>query len=222
MRPTIRIAALALTLMPTSVDAQPVAMDEKTRVLIESRIEGWTREIVANPRDYKTLSAIGAAYDSLGHHSEALEFYKRAIAICPTYADAHFGLATTYGFLGRQVEKIAECKEAIRLRPKYAEAHASLGISYGKAGRYPDGIRELKIALDLKLPVTFQADAHFALGLAYASSGQFPAALAEQETLAKLDPERGTELKNVIARILAAALRADYHEVGVDPFPRSV
>jgi tetratricopeptide (TPR) repeat protein len=218
----IRIAALALTLMPTRVDAQPVAMDTQTRMLIESRIEEWRREIIADPRDYKTLSAIGAAYDSLGRYSEALEFYKRAIAIRPTFADAHFGLATTYGFLGKQVEKIAECKEAIRLRPKYAEAHASLGISYGKAGRYPDGIRELKIALGLNLPVTFQADAHFALGLAYASSGQFPAALAEQEALAKLDPERGTELKNVIARILAAALRADYHEVGVDPCPRYV
>jgi hypothetical protein len=54
--------------------------------------------------------------------------------------------------------------------------------------------------------VTFQADAHFALGLAYASSGQFPAALAEQGTLTKLDPERGSELKNIIAKILAAAL----------------
>jgi tetratricopeptide (TPR) repeat protein len=206
MRTMIRIAALALTLMPTRVDAQPVAMDEQTRALIESRIEEWTREILAGPQDYKTLSAIGAAYDSLGRHSEALEFYKRAIAIRPTYADAHFGLATTYGFLGRKVEKIAECKEAIRLRPKYAEAHASLGISYGKAGRYQDGIRELKIALDLKLNVTFQADAHFALGLAYASSGQFPAALAEQEALTKLDPERGSELKRIIAKILAAAL----------------
>jgi tetratricopeptide (TPR) repeat protein len=222
MRTMIRIAALGLTFVPTRMGAQPVAMDEQTRTLIESRIKVWTRETIADPRDYKTLSAIGAAYDSLGRHSEAVEFYKRAIAIRPTYAEAHFGLATTYGFLGRQVEKIAECKEAIRLRPKYAEAHASLGISYGKAGRYPEGIRELKTALDLKLPLTFQADAHFALGLAYASSGQFPAALAEQEALAKLDPERGTELKNVIARILAAALRADYHEAGVDPFPRLV
>ena len=220
MRTTIRILALALTAMPASVDAQPVATDAQTRGLIESRIEEWTRKIVADPRDYKTLSAIGAAHESLGRHSEALEFYKRAIAIHPTYADAHFGLATTYGFLGREVEKIAECKETIRLRPKYAEAHASLGISYGKAGRYPDGIRELKIALDQKLNVTFQADAHFALGLAYASSGQFPAALAEQETLAKLDPERGNELKNLIAKILAAAVRADYN--GVDPFPRYV
>jgi tetratricopeptide (TPR) repeat protein len=216
----IRIAALALTLMPTRVDAQPVAMDEQTRTLIESRIEEWRREIVADPRNYKTLSAIGAGYESLGRHSEALEFYKRAIAIRPTYADAHFGLATTYGFLGREIEKIAECKEAIRLRPKYAEAHASLGISYGKAGRFPEGIRELKIALDLNLPVTLQADAHFALGLAYASSGQFPAALAEQEALAKLDPERGSELKSMIAKILAAALRAGYNEAGVDPLPR--
>jgi tetratricopeptide (TPR) repeat protein len=214
MRTTIRIAALALTLVPTRVDAQPVAMDEQTRTLVESRIKLWTRETIADPRDFKTLSAIGAAYDSLGRHSEALEFYKRAIAIRPTYAEAHFGLATTYGFLGRQVEKVAECKEAIRLRPRFAEAHASLGISYGKAGRYPEGIRELKIALGLNLPVTFQADAHFALGLAYASSGQFPAALAEQEALAKLDPERASELKGVIARILAAALRADYARSG--------
>lgn len=206
MRTMIRIVAFALTVLPTRVDAQPVAMDEQTRTLIESRIEEWAREIVADPQDYKTLSAIGAAYDSLGRHSEALEFYRRAIGIRPTYADAHFGLATTYGFLGRQVEKIAECNEAIRLRPKYAEAHTSLGISYGKAGRYQDAIRELKIALDLKLNVTFQADAHFALGLAYASSGQFPAALAEQGTLTKLNPERGNELKNIIAKILAAAL----------------
>jgi hypothetical protein len=47
MRTMIRIAALALTVMPTRVDAHPVAMDEQTRTLIESRIEEWPRELIA-------------------------------------------------------------------------------------------------------------------------------------------------------------------------------
>jgi hypothetical protein len=55
MRTMIRIVAFALTVMPTRVDAQPVGMDEQARTLIESRIEEWTREIIADAQEYKTL-----------------------------------------------------------------------------------------------------------------------------------------------------------------------
>jgi tetratricopeptide (TPR) repeat protein len=203
---TIPLAAFVLTAISVTALAQPVAIDDQTRRSIEFKIEEWRQEVADHPQDYKTLTAIGTAYGSLGRYSEALEFYGKAIVIRPAYADAHLGLATTYGFLGRPAEKIAECQAAIRLRPKYAEAHESLGISYGRVGRYQDAIRELKTALDLKLTIAQQADAHFALGLAYAFSGQFPAALAEQEALMTLDPKRGGELKEMIARVLAAAL----------------
>jgi len=92
MRTMIRIAALALTVISTRVDAQSVAVDEQTRKLVESKIEEWTQEVIDNPQDYKTLVAIGAAYGSPGRYPEALAFYRRAIVIRPTYADSHLGL----------------------------------------------------------------------------------------------------------------------------------
>ena len=194
---SISIAALAQS---------PGDDDQARRRSVELQIEEWKRQVARNPQDYKVLTAIATAYGSLGRYSESIELYREAIAIRPAFPEAHLGLAITYGFLGRQAEKINECKAAIRLRPKYAEAHESLGISYGRVGRYPEAIRELKTALELDLTVAQQADAHFALGLAYAFSGQFPAALTEQDALMRLDSRRGADLKQMIARVLAAAV----------------
>ena len=209
MRIKPSLALFVLTSISIVALAQSSGDDVQARRSVELQIEEWKRQVAENPQDYKVLAAIATAYGSLGRYSESIELYKEAIAIRPAFPEAHLGLAITYGFLGKQAEKITECRTAIRLRPKYGEAHASLGMSYGRVGRYPEAIRELKTALELDLTAAQQADAHFALGLAYAFSGQFPAALTEEDALGRLDPRRGADLKQMIARVLAVAVGAE-------------
>jgi TolB-like protein/cytochrome c-type biogenesis protein CcmH/NrfG len=69
-------------------------------------------------------------------YRQAKEYFEQAIALDPTYAPAHAGLADAYQFLAQGVQDRKEnferakkaCQRALALDPNLPEAHASLGL----------------------------------------------------------------------------------------------
>ena len=76
---------------------------------------------------YKNL---GNAYIGLKRYSEAADVLKRAVAIEPKNAAAHFNLGLTLHSAGRYAEAVAAYKEVVKLRPTLAQAHFNLGLTY--------------------------------------------------------------------------------------------
>jgi tetratricopeptide (TPR) repeat protein len=66
---------------------------------------------------------------------EVLVHLKKAVALDPRLAKAHFQLGVLYGDEGRYPEAIAALEEAVRLEPSMAQAHYRLAQAYRRTGQ---------------------------------------------------------------------------------------
>jgi len=62
-----------------------------------------------------------------GDLEQAVEYYKRSIAMHPT-AEAHTFLGRTYSFQERLEEAIAECLRAIEIDPEFGNPYNDIGV----------------------------------------------------------------------------------------------
>jgi len=69
---------------------------------------------------------------------------KRAVALDPRLAKAHFQLGVLYGDEGRYPEAIAALEEAVRLEPSMAQAHYRLAQAYRRTGQEERAARALE------------------------------------------------------------------------------
>jgi tetratricopeptide (TPR) repeat protein len=107
----------ALALMPSA----------ENEYLKLSRRAGARRDVV--------LERIGILYGERGDHARAIEYYKKALAENPYFADAHFNLAVGLGNLGKREEALKHYEEAVRLEPSHIRARVNLAILYAEKGR---------------------------------------------------------------------------------------
>ena len=92
-----------------------------------------SRKIPSHPAPWKIL---GAALQSAGRPSEALEAMRRSTTLNPNDAEAHNNLGSILQSLGQFNEAEQSCREAIRLQSNLAEAHNNLGTILNNLGRY--------------------------------------------------------------------------------------
>jgi tetratricopeptide (TPR) repeat protein len=97
-------------------------------------------------------------------YDEAIEYYKKAIAMNPDYADAHANLGVTYMNKGRLDEAIVALKKALALDAQKAGVQYNLGLLYDKKGKIDEAISayEKSIAINPGFARAYQN-----LGIAY-------------------------------------------------------
>ena len=126
--------------------------------------------------------------------TKARAFFERAIALDPTYALAHSGLADSYSLLmdyagARAAEVLPKAKahalKAVQLDDALAEAHASLGAISEHEYDWNTAERELKRAIELR---PGYATAHQWYAEILSAKGRLPEARAEAESARQLDP----------------------------------
>lgn len=66
--------------------------------------------------------------------------YRKAVELCPSYAEAHNNLADVYENLGRYAEAIEEYKKTVELRKDQPYPYFGLGDIYFKNGNYEEAI----------------------------------------------------------------------------------
>lgn len=103
-------------------------------------------------------------------YDEAIELYKRSIAVYPT-AEAHTFLGWVYSFQERYDDAIDECLEAIRVDPTFGNPYNDIGSYLIAKGDYYGCVRWFKRALAATRYESY-AFPHFNLARVYETRGR--------------------------------------------------
>ena len=78
---------------------------------------------------------IGSIYQDLGIYKEAVDEYKKAIALRPTFVDIKDKLGVVYRDMRDYSKAVKELEEAITINPEYTPVRITLGITYYVMGQ---------------------------------------------------------------------------------------
>jgi len=90
------------------------------------------------PQDPALLMEAGNLAQARGETTQALEFFRRAIASDPVNAQALAFLATGLSAVGRQEEARTEYARVIELNPSAPNSHAGVGLTYLLDGKFEE------------------------------------------------------------------------------------
>ncbi len=108
-------------------------------------------ELVARePANAQALQLLGLALRLQGRLSEALELYRRSLAIDPAQPHVHRNLGSLLTALGSNGEAVAALEEAVRLKPNFAEAHLDLALAQSAQGDHQAAERSCRAALRIQ------------------------------------------------------------------------
>jgi len=92
---------------------------------------------------------VAQAYVDAGMPSDALHELRKAILLCPTFADLRVRLANLYRQTGDQEAARFELEEAISAKPQYVPAYVTLGVVLLALDRKDDAIKRWREALGI-------------------------------------------------------------------------
>ena len=121
-----------------------------------------------------------------GQFDDAVNAFRRVIALDPKHAEAYNYVGYMYAERGQNLdEAVTLIGKALELEPENGYFIDSLGWAYYQQGKYADALRELKRAVDRTKedPVILEH-----LGDAYLKNGLDNEALVAWEKALKIDP----------------------------------
>jgi Tfp pilus assembly protein PilF len=157
----------------------PKDADPKARELAEKALE--LDGTLAEP--HLALAVVDSAYNY--DWAEGEKEFKRAIALNPSYAEAHFQYGFFLTFRARTDEAEAEIGRALQLNPLSPEYTRNMATPFFVRGQYKKGMEWCGKASDLD-PSYYGV--HTCLGLGYLSIGKPAAAIAEFQKEVALEP----------------------------------
>ncbi len=89
------------------------------------------------------------AYAELGLHTEAVEEYRKALALTPEHVELRTRLGVALRGDGDLTGARAELESAVTASPEYAPAHVALGLTYFRLGRREEAEAAWRKALSL-------------------------------------------------------------------------
>jgi tetratricopeptide (TPR) repeat protein len=125
-------------------------------------------------------------YQEAGQLDQAIETYRRSIAVCPT-AEAHTFLGWSLSFLDRLEEATAECLKAIEVDPEFGNPYNDIGVYCMQQGKLDEAIPWLEKAKRARRydPRHFP---YMNLGQIYIRQGKWWEALRELEAAVRTAP----------------------------------
>ncbi len=118
--------------------------------------------------------------------SEAIGYYRAALAQRPDSPGVHFNLGHALRAQGDLARAAAEYRKATDLKPDYAAAHDSLGAALDELGDFAGAVAEYRKALALE---PHDAVHHHNLGVALGHQGDLPDAATEYRKAVNLQPD---------------------------------
>ena len=141
------------------------------------------------------------ALEQEGKYDEALEVWKKAVALEPDDARVQSDIAANLFLSGNVEEALGHIRESVRLNPSIAQSHYYLGAFLLKQGHADQAVPELETALKI-YPRYPSGEA--TLAEAYSDMGKDFEALSHLRKAIDHDPEQAATLLDA-ARILSSS-----------------
>jgi tetratricopeptide (TPR) repeat protein len=120
------------------------AAGRESRANAVENLDGYVRGKLANlHRD------LGLAYEAAGMLDQAVEQFRQALELCPTFVDIRTKLATTLRDAGHLDEAIDELIAVREAKPEFVAARVHLGVTLWTAGRKAEARAEWQAALEI-------------------------------------------------------------------------
>lgn len=123
-------------------------------------IAGFSRPVAA--RLANLHSELGEAYAEAGGLPQAIEQYRRAVELGPTFHDLRYRLARLLIEAGRPLEAREELERIVALQPQLVDAQAALGLAHYLSGD-ASGAREIWAECLTKHPANARVEAYLAM-----------------------------------------------------------
>ncbi|HUE52851.1 MAG TPA: protein kinase [Terriglobales bacterium] len=146
----------------------------RTNNWITKAAENCRKALAIAPHIAEGHSCLGNVYNSQGEYRQAVDEFKRAVALDSSRDEVLRGLADSYEKLGDARSAEAACQQAIALRPQYWAGYSSLGSFYFRQSRYPEAVRAFQRVTELA-PDNFEGYSN--LGGVLAAQGQYAQAI---------------------------------------------
>jgi tetratricopeptide (TPR) repeat protein len=78
---------------------------------------------------------LGDTYRGIGRYADAIEEYKKALKLCPAYADIRTKIGMSYRENGQREQAVKEFTETLKHRPGYKAAQIQLGLTHYLMGQ---------------------------------------------------------------------------------------
>jgi tetratricopeptide (TPR) repeat protein len=137
--------------------------------------------------EFYRLSDLARELGQQGRHDEAIQEWRRALALQPDDASAEANLGVALAKTHREREAATHLEKAIALNPHDALTHSNLGGVLAGLGDVDAAIAHFQKALEI---APNSASAHYNLGVAlYTGRGDMTGALAQWRAALRLDPD---------------------------------
>ncbi|MCA9528763.1 MAG: tetratricopeptide repeat protein [Myxococcales bacterium] len=146
--------------------SQAQGRDEMARSILDQAIK-----IDPNDAELHYLNGQMLAAET-GSLRQALDEYRKAVALEPSYVEARVALGEQLLGAGNYAEAVKQFEAAVKLAPSLVATHLDLADAYRANGQWADAMREFKVVASMQpdLPAL-----HYDLGMMYmAAGGDFP------------------------------------------------
>jgi len=123
---------------------------EIRRKTIADDLAAYAKLLERDPDNPLRLDAVGDLLLQGGRLDEAIDRYRRSLALNPASASTHYNLGYALSARGRRDEAIAELREALRIDPDYAQAHNNLGALLQLRGDGDEALSHFERAIALR------------------------------------------------------------------------
>jgi tetratricopeptide (TPR) repeat protein len=166
----------------------------------------WNYVIEKEPRTYFAYNNRGTSLYAAGRIDEAIEDYRKAIALYPMYSKGHYNLGLAYYEKGFPDLAIEEYRTALRQDPGNINAHLNLGVAYTKKGLTDQALREYQIVekSDRGNPESF-----YQLGSFFNRRGLLNEAIEQLQIAVSLKPDFADAHNNLAAALFKKGRFAD-------------
>src|SRR5437660_4336739 len=137
---------------------------------------------------------LGALLQEQDRFDEARAAFDQALALDPSYAEAHFNRGGVLQQQGRLAEAVEAYVQALRLRPDYAEAATNAGIMLQELGRSGEAAAAFEHAAKLRPAAP---DPHNNRGIALLARGQAAEAVTAFQRALALKPDYADAFYNL-------------------------
>ena len=159
----------------------------------------YTATLQKNPGCWMAHYNLGIVLSEQGETDQAIDHYRRAVALRPDYAEAHYNLGRLLVEQGQLDDAIAHYERAAAINPADAEAQNNLGVTLFGIGRADDAIAHYQKALEIRPDY---AEASCNLANALIAKGDFDGAIARYTACLAAIPDQEEARYNLASALL--------------------